>query len=98
MNESESNFCSHCGAAIVADSARPYYHSQSRIAPIEPRWATLNGAAVYSGLSRSLLWEMAKEGSIRTASVRRGEGMKRGRRLVDLRSLDAWIERWVSEI
>jgi hypothetical protein len=56
----------------------------------------MEGAAVYSGLSRRLLWAATKEGHIRTATVRRGADKRRGRRWIDLRSLDAWIERWVS--
>lgn len=55
----------------------------------------MEGAAVYSGLSRGLLWLAAKEGHIGTANVRRGADKKRGRRLVDLRSLDEWIESWI---
>ena len=90
------NFCQCCGAAIVADSDRPHLEIGPRFKTLEPRWATMEGAAVYSGLSRALLWAAAKEGHIRSANVRRGADKRRGRRLVDLRSLDAWIERWVN--
>lgn len=93
---SEPNYCHHCGATIVADSDRPHMEIGPRFRTLEPRWATMEGAAVYCGLSRGLLWVVAKEGHIRTASVRRGADKKRGRRLVDLRSLDAWIERYVA--
>ena len=37
----------------------------------------------------------SKEGRIRTALVKRGADKKRGRRLVDLRSLEKWIEKGV---
>ena len=67
-----------------------------RFKTLEPRCATLEGAAVYSGLSRRTLEEVAKNGGIRMASVRVKPGNRRGRRLVDLRSLDAWIEQWIS--
>lgn len=88
-------YCEHCGAVIVADSDRPHLEIGPRFRTLEPRWATMEGAAVYSGLSRALLWAASKEGHIRTASVRRGADKKRGRRLVDLRSLDEWIEKYV---
>ena len=63
---------------------------------LEPRWATLEGAAIYSGLSRQYLYQIANSGGIRTALVKVRPKNTRGRRLVDLRSLDAWIESWVS--
>jgi hypothetical protein len=91
----QSNYCTHCGAVIIADSDRPHLEIGPRFKTLEPRWATMEGAAVYSGLSRGLLWLAAKEGHIRTANVRRGADKRRGRRLVDLRSLDAWIECWI---
>lgn len=63
---------------------------------LEPRWATLEGASIYSGLSRQYLYQIANNGSIRTALVKAQPKNTRGRRLVDLRSLNVWIESWVS--
>jgi len=56
------------------------------------KWATFSGASRYSGLSEGTLQNGAKAGAIRTALVKVRPDAKRGRRLVDLRSLDAWIE------
>ncbi len=95
MSMNEPKFCRHCGAVVVADSDRPHLEIGPRFRTLEPRWATLEGAAVYSGLSRRLLQLAGKEGHIRTAHVKRGADNKRGRRLVDLRSLDAWIEKYI---
>ena len=51
----------------------------------------MSGAAAYSGLSAGTLRNADKAGAIRTAMVRIHPNSKRGRRLVDLRSLDEWI-------
>lgn len=93
----QPKYCQHCGAVIVADSDRPHLDVGPRFRTLEPRWATLTGASVYSGLSTGLLEVAGKEGHIRTAMVKRGADKKRGRRLVDLRSLDEWIEKWIME-
>lgn len=55
------------------------------------RWATLQSAANYSGLSVRLLELLIREGTL-VSSVPKRKGAVRGRRLLDLRSLDAWIE------
>ena len=94
MNDPEH--CVHCGALRVADSRRPWVEIESHIKPLEPRWATLEGAAIYSGLSRSHLYRVLESGVVRTAMVKLKPENRRGRRLIDLRSLDAWIESWVS--
>jgi len=90
----QPNFCQHCGAVIVADSDS-HHEIGPRYRTLEPRWATLQGASTYSGLSKRLLEVAGKDGHIRTALVKRGADKRRGRRLVDLRSLDEWIEQWV---
>ena len=77
--------------ALFPSIFRPRYRT------LRPRWATLQGAATYSGLSKRLLEIAAGEGHIRMAHVKRGSDKTRGRRLVDLRSLDAWIEKWVGQ-
>ena len=56
-----------------------------------PRWATIKRAAEYSGLSERHLYNAIADGLIRSSLVKRPNA-SRGRRLVDLRSLDAWIE------
>ncbi len=57
----------------------------------KPRWAQYPGAARHSGLSTRLLEELVKEGIIVSSLVRR-PGRTRGVRLIDLHSLDAYIE------
>jgi hypothetical protein len=59
-----------------------------------PRWAHPDQAITYSGLGRTFLYGLIKAGEI--ASVRISKNNKeRGRalRLIDLRSIDQWIEK-----
>ena len=56
------------------------------------RWGTLEQASAYSGLGVRVLENAVKNKVIRSSLVRSFPGAKRGRRLIDLRSLDAWIE------
>jgi hypothetical protein len=58
---------------------------------ISPRWATLKQAASYSGLSDRHLYTLIGDGLIRSSLVKRPNA-SRGRRLVDLHSLDGYIE------
>ena len=71
-------------------------YSETSVNALEPRWAPLQGAAHYSGLSQRLIEIAVRDGLIRSALARR-PGASRGRRLVDLRSLDAWIEQGLGE-
>jgi hypothetical protein len=57
---------------------------------ISPRWATYLQSSKYSGLSTRLLEELVKDGVI-TSSLARRPGRARGIRLLDLRSIDAYI-------
>ncbi len=77
---------------MVVGSDRPQLVTGPRFRTLEPRWATLEGAAVNSGLSPGLLALAARDGCFRTSLVKRGKDKTRGRRLVDLRSLDRAIE------
>ena len=56
------------------------------------RWATIPGANKYSGLGVRVIENAAASGVLRSSLVRSFPGAKRGRRLIDLRSLDEWIE------
>ena len=58
---------------------------------IEPRWLTYQGAAIYSGLSVSLLQKHVASGQITSANVTE-PGKKRGRRLLCRHSIDRFIE------
>ena len=64
---------------------------------ISPRWATLKQAADYSGLSERHLYNAIADGLIRSSLVKRPNA-SRGRRLVDLYSLDAWIETGLMQV
>jgi hypothetical protein len=57
-----------------------------------PRWLRMPVATHYSGISRSKLYELFAEGQIRAASVH-SKGSKKGIRLIDRLSLDAYLER-----
>ena len=62
-----------------------------------PRWATLKQAAKHSGLSDRHLYNLIGDGLIRSSLVKRPNA-SRGRRLVDLRSLDDWIESGLMQV
>ena len=57
----------------------------------KPRWATISEAAHYCGLTQRTLYNLIGDGLIRSSHPKRPNA-SRGRRLVDLRSLDDWIE------
>jgi hypothetical protein len=59
--------------------------------PIQPRWAPYPDASLYSGLSTRLLEQLVKDKLVVSSLVRR-PGRVRGVRLIDLRSLDDYIE------
>jgi hypothetical protein len=61
---------------------------------IKPRWATYPEASKYSGLSTRLLEELVKDQLITSSLVRR-PGCARGMRILDLRSLDSYIEKGI---
>lgn len=52
-----------------------------------PRWLRIRGAAKYSGLGRSKLYELLSEGRIRSICVRSQKGAQHGVRLVDRESI-----------
>jgi hypothetical protein len=56
------------------------------------RWKRINTAAKISGIPRSRLFEMIKEGQIRSATIRH-KGKRLGIRMIDVTSLDAFLER-----
>ena len=56
-----------------------------------PRWATIRRAAEYSALSERHLYNLIGDGLIRSSLLKR-PNLSRGRRLVDLHSLDRYIE------
>jgi hypothetical protein len=62
---------------------------------ISPRWASWEDASIYSGLSIGTLKNSVAAGQLITSNVVI-KGNSRGRRLVDLRSLDALIEEGIS--
>lgn len=59
-------------------------------------WLNLTDASEYSGLSTSLIYELIKEGCIVSSTVLR-PGRRRGRRLVQRASLDAFIEKGIDQ-
>ena len=63
----------------------------------EKRWATLSEAAHYCGLTQRTLYNLMEEGLIRWSHPKRPNA-SRGRRLVDLRSLDDWIESGLMQV
>jgi hypothetical protein len=63
----------------------------------EKRWATLSEAAHYCGLTQRTIYNLIGDGLIRSSLVKRPNA-SRGRRLVDLYSLDAWIETGLMQV
>lgn len=61
---------------------------------IVPRWLTLKGAAIYSGLSERTIENYIKADLIISSNVVM-PGASRGRRLVERESLDAFIEQFI---
>ena len=59
-----------------------------------PAWLTVAEAARYSGLSQALLYELIKEHCIISSTVLR-PGRRRGRRLIQRASIDAFIEKGI---
>lgn len=59
-------------------------------------WLRMDKAAKLSGLSRSLLYELIADGSIKSACIRR-RNAQRGTRLISSDSLMAFIESCVEE-
>ena len=64
---------------------------------LQPRWVTLKGAAKYSGLSERYLWDFIRDGLIQSSRVKRPNA-KRGRRLIDLWSLDECIQQGLNKV
>ncbi len=62
---------------------------------VKPRWASLKQASRYSGIGTRALENAIAGGILRSSLVLSFPGAKRGRRLVDLLSLDSWIEEGV---
>lgn len=63
---------------------------------IRPKWAGLKVARQYSGFSIRLLQAYIADDLIRSSLVKK-PGCGRGVRLIDLDSLDAFIERGIGE-
>jgi hypothetical protein len=57
----------------------------------EPKWLNIPVSVRYSGLSRALIYEHIKDGTLISSSVKR-PGCSRGRRVVLRESLDRLIE------
>jgi hypothetical protein len=60
---------------------------------VNPRWLRIHAAVAYSGISRSRLFRLIREGEIQSACLQERPGTKRGVRLIDRLSLDLLLER-----
>jgi hypothetical protein len=61
---------------------------------ITPQWLTIEGVHQYSGLSSNTIYKYLHRGHIVSAMVKLPDN-RRGRRLINRTSLDAFIERFV---
>ena len=60
---------------------------------VEPRWAHPDAAVQYSGLGRTFLYGLINAGEISSVRISKNNKAKgRAQRLIDLRSIDQWIE------
>ena len=60
---------------------------------INPRWLRIPAAVTYSGICRSRLFRMIRDGEIQSACLQEHPKAKRGVRLIDRLSLDLVLER-----
>ena len=59
-----------------------------------PRWAHPDQAITYSGLGRTFLYGLIKAGEITSVRIsKNNKSQGRAQRLIDLRSVDQWIEK-----
>ena len=63
---------------------------------VKARWVKKAQASVYSGLSVRLLDDLVSRGIVRSSLVRQ-PGCKRGARLINLASLDEFIEQGIGQ-
>jgi hypothetical protein len=68
----------------------------TEVTPLPVRWLRIPDAVRYSGLSRSLLYELIGEGAIRSICIRR-KGALRGARVISVESIDLFLERYADE-
>jgi hypothetical protein len=73
-------------------SVRPGRRKSKSRTVLIPRWLPIPDASSYSGLSRSVLYDLTSDGTIRTAHVSFSGRGERHRRLVDRLSLDRYLE------
>jgi hypothetical protein len=73
-------------------SERPGRRKSKRRTVLVPRWLPIPDACLYSGLSRSVIYGLTGNGTIRTAHVSFSGRGERHRRLVDRLSLDRFLE------
>jgi hypothetical protein len=66
--------------------------TQSGPVTLNPRWLRIPAAVKYSGLSRSMLYELLSAGKIRSISVKSQKWSQRGVRLIDRESIDLFME------
>jgi hypothetical protein len=59
---------------------------------LNPRWLRIPGAVKYSGLSRSRLYELLRDGRIKSICVKSHKRAERGVRLIDRESIDLFME------
>ena len=59
---------------------------------LNPRWLRIPSAVKYSGLSRSLLYELLAQERIKSICLKSRHGALRGVRLVDRESIDLFMQ------
>jgi len=60
---------------------------------VQPRWTHPDGAVAYSSIGRTQIYNLIKSGAIRSIRISKNDNVRgRAQRLIDLRSLDQWIE------
>jgi hypothetical protein len=68
-------------------------HQDTHEGPVtlNPRWLRIPSSVKYSGLSRSLLYELVRDGKIRSICLKSRKGAARGVRLLDRESIDRFM-------
>jgi len=85
-------------ADLVGNAAQQPVKELEAVIVSEPVhwWASIKTAAERSGFSRRQIEELARAGIVRSSNAKR-PGASRGRRLIDMAALFAFIEKGVNE-
>ena len=80
-------------AAQPEETGRKPKPASRFIEKVNPRWLRIPDAVAYSGISRSRLFRLIRDGEVQSACLQESPSSTRGVRLVDRYSIDWLLER-----